>query len=130
MKLTVMELNRLPIGSRITTLIGNVFIKSARDTFVKSELADICFWYSSEVANFDIKEVDEPYYAPYNFKYTFAKLRENPIGTRITFKGGKIMIKTEENGYKFCGCDGDFLEEDIVKVEEPIEYETVYEKGE
>lgn len=68
--------------------------------------------------------------------YTYEDLKKSPIGTKITFENGAILIKTEKNRFengtnvtetrlinnhfedKFCGK--------IIKIEEPT-YEAVYE---
>jgi hypothetical protein len=74
-----------------------------------------------------------------NKKYTYENLKQSPIGTKITFESGNIIIKVKENYY----CNNLYFRNDndlkglkdtislnkIIKIEEPI-YTTVYEKKE
>ena len=73
-------------------------------------------------------------------EYTYEDLKKSPIGTKLTFENGEILIKNMENNYESysysrydidlkdfkdgCGCLGK-----IMKIEEP-EYITVYENKE
>lgn len=72
-------------------------------------------------------------------EYTYEDLKQSPIGTKITFESGNIIIKVKENYY----CNNLYFRNDndlkglkdtislnkIIKIEEPI-YTTVYEKKE
>lgn len=69
-------------------------------------------------------------------EYTYENLKQSPIGTKITFESGNIIIKVKENYY----CNNLYFRNDndlkglkdtislnkIIKIEEP-EYQTVYE---
>ena len=84
-----------------------------------------CYWYSKDTTK--LKKIKD---------YTYKDLKKSPLGTKLTFENGKVLIKTEENRFengvsvtetrlinnhfedKFCGK--------ITKIEEP-EYTTVYE---
>lgn len=69
-------------------------------------------------------------------KYTYEELKKSPIGTKVTFESGNIIIKVKENYY----CNNLYFRNDndlkglkdtislnkIIKIEEP-EYQTVYE---
>lgn len=71
-----------------------------------------------------------------NKEYTYEELKKSPIGTKITFESGNIIIKVKENYY----CNNLYFRNDndlkglkdtislnkIIKIEEP-EYNTVYE---
>ena len=72
-------------------------------------------------------------------EYTYEELKKSPIGTKITFESGNIIIKVKENYY----CNNLYFRNDndlkglkdtislnkMIKIEEPI-YTTVYEKKE
>lgn len=72
-------------------------------------------------------------------EYTYEELKKSPIGTKVTFESGNIIIKVKENYY----CNNLYFRNDndlkglkdtislnkIIKIEEPI-YTTVYEKKE
>lgn len=114
-------------------------------------------WYKEYLnKTFTIKRINDGYvevieftkhpFLPYlknlelvNKKYTYENLKQSPIGTKITFESGNIIIKVKENYY----CNNLYFRNDndlkglkdtislnkIIKIEEPI-YTTVYEKKE
>ena len=75
-------------------------------------------------------------------KYNYEDLKKSPVGTKITFENGKVLIKLAEDYYRETEINGIFrhledldnLEDNyehinqgkIIKIEEP-EYRTVYE---
>lgn len=73
--------------------------------------------------------------------YTYEDLKKSPIGTKITFENGAVLVKDEENYFENVSRCRDIdnlynLKDNysdlgkIIKIEEP-EYKTVYEtKGE
>lgn len=68
--------------------------------------------------------------------YTYEDLKKAPIGTKITFEDGKVLIKTEENRFEnrinvtYIGEINNHFKHKIlgkiIKIEEPT-YTTVYE---
>ena len=68
--------------------------------------------------------------------YTYEDLKKAPIGTKITFEDGKVLIKTEENRFEnrinvtYIGEINNHFKHKIlgkiIKIEEPT-YQTVYE---
>lgn len=71
------------------------------------------------------------------YKYTYEDLKKSPIGTKVMFENGKILIKLSDKRYDNEGCwrEESGLEKmkdivgnfgKIVKIEEPT-YTTVYE---
>lgn len=70
-------------------------------------------------------------------KYTYEDLKKSPIGTKITFETGAVLVKDEENYFENVSKSRDIdnlynLKDNysdlgkIIKIEEP-EYKTVYE---
>ena len=70
-------------------------------------------------------------------EYTYEDLKKSPIGTKITFENGGILIKDDKKNYENRGTwrnekDFEKLEDNekvlgkIIKIEEPT-YQTVYE---
>lgn len=69
-------------------------------------------------------------------EYTYEDLRKSPIGTKVTFEDGIILIKLEEDRYEsntfyrnnenLKGLKDNINLGKIIKIEEP-EYSTVYE---
>ena len=68
--------------------------------------------------------------------YTYEDLKKSPLGTKLTFEDGKVLIKTEENRFE-NRINVTYIEEinnhfkdkilgKIIKIEEPT-YTTVYE---
>lgn len=69
--------------------------------------------------------------------YTYEDLKKSPLGTKITFEDGEVLVKNEENRFENVSRCRDIanlynLKDDynvsgkIIKIEEP-EYKTVYE---
>ena len=86
-----------------------------------------------------LKGLSSYYYDPSRFKkieYTYEDLKKAPIGTKITFEDGKVLIKTEENRFEnrinvtYIGEINNHFKDKIlgkiIKIEEPT-YTTVYE---
>lgn len=113
------------------------------DSFYKKYLGKIFTIKQVGCVSVTFKEATEENISPYLYnlqkveeKYTYEDLKKSPIGTKITFENGAILIKTEKNRFengtnvtetrlinnhfedKFCGK--------IIKIEEPT-YEAVYE---
>ena len=72
-----------------------------------------------------------------NKKYTYEDLKKSPIGTKITFENGEVLVKDDDGNYrnkKRWRDDSDLKElkdrvntlGKIIKIEEPT-YQTVYE---
>ena len=72
-----------------------------------------------------------------NKKYTYEDLKKSPIGTRVTFENGEVLVKDEESHFKNVSKCRDIVNlynlkdnysdlGKIIKIEEP-EYKTVYE---
>ncbi len=68
-------------------------------------------------------------------EYTFEDLEKAPIGTKITFVNGEVLVKDDKDSFENEGYIRNILELDnfksrilgkIIKIEEP-EYQTVYE---
>ena len=70
-------------------------------------------------------------------EYTYEDLKKSPIGTKITFENGEVLVKDDDGDYsnkKRWRDDSDLKElkdrintlGKIIKIEEP-EYKTVYE---
>lgn len=86
-----------------------------------------------------LKGLSSYYYDPSRFKkieYTYEDLKKAPIGTKITFEDGKVLIKTEENRFEnrinvtYIGEINNHFKHKtlgkIIKIEE-LTYTTVYE---
>lgn len=116
------------------------------DSFYKKYLGKIFTIKQVGCVAVTFKEATEENISPYYYnlqkveeEYTYENLKKSPIGTKITFENGAILIKTEKNRFengtnvtetrfinnhfedKFCGK--------IIKIEEPT-YTTVYEHKE
>ena len=68
-------------------------------------------------------------------EYTYKDLEKAPIGTKITFENGEVLVKDDKDIFENSGYIRNILELDnfksrilgkIIKIEEP-EYSTVYE---
>ena len=68
-------------------------------------------------------------------EYTYEDLKKSPIGTKITFENGEVLVKDDKDIFENSGYVRNILELDnfksrilgkIKKIEEP-EYQTVYE---
>lgn len=71
-------------------------------------------------------------------KYTYEDLKKSPIGTKITFENGLVLVKTREGRFEnyiehtyieYLKNLGDNCHGKIIKIEEPT-YQTVYEAKE
>lgn len=76
-------------------------------------------------------------------KYDYEDLKKSPIGTKVTFEDGEILIKLQKDYYNECSKHGYYRDEKdlkglkdncgscllgkIIKIEEPTSYTTVYE---
>ena len=67
--------------------------------------------------------------------YTYEELKKSPIGTKVTFEDGDVLVKDDKDIFKNSGYVRNILELDnfksrilgkIIKIEEP-KYSTVYE---
>lgn len=69
--------------------------------------------------------------------YTYEDLKKSPIGTKITFENGKVLIRNDKEYFENLSCERSIsdlvnLKDNysilgkIIKIEEP-EYKTVYE---
>ena len=120
-----------------------------RVRFIKSIWSHSCRVKVGEV--YKIKNVDKgseiPYQTETNFEwfkeeelelvYTYKDLKKSPIGTKITFENGTVLVKDEEDYFENVSKSRDIanlynLKDNysslgkIIKIEEP-EYKTVYE---
>ena len=121
-----------------------------RVRFIKSIWSHSCRVEVGEV--YKIKNVDKgseiPYQTETNFEwfkeeeleraeYTYEDLKKSPIGTKITFENGEVLVKDDDGNYsnkKRWRDDSDLKElkdrvntlGKIIKIEEPT-YQTVYE---
>ena len=93
-----------------------------------------CYWYSLSFANTRLKLIRR--------NYTYEDLKKSPIGTKVTFESGIILIKVDKENYKEIKEYGttryiellkglkdnwQFMNQGrIIKIEEP-EYRTVFE---
>lgn len=68
-------------------------------------------------------------------EYTYEELKKSPIGTKVTFEDGDVLVKDDKDIFENSGYIRNILELDnfksrilgkIIKIEEP-EYLTVYE---
>lgn len=69
-------------------------------------------------------------------EYTYEELKKSPIGTKVTFEDGDVLIKTKKNYYEndkyyrdntdLKGLKDNINLGKIIKIEEP-EYQTIYE---
>lgn len=68
-------------------------------------------------------------------EYTYEDLKKSPLGTKITFENGEVLVKDDKDIFENSGYVRNILELDnfksrilgkIIKIEEP-EYLTVYE---
>ena len=68
-------------------------------------------------------------------EYTYEELKKSPIGTKVTFEDGDVLVKDDKDIFENSGYVRNILELDnfksrilgkIIKIEEP-EYQTVYE---
>lgn len=87
-----------------------------------------------------LKGLSSYYYDPSRFKkieYTYEDLKKTPIGTKLIFENGRVLVKFDNDVYKHKTCfreNSDLIKlEDklgtlgkIIKIEEPT-YQTVYE---
>ena len=120
-----------------------------RVRFIKSIWSHSCRVKVGEV--YKIKNVDKgseiPYQTETNFEwfkeeelelvYTYKDLKKSPIGTKITFENGTVLVKDEEDYFEnisrsrniahLCNLKDNYSSlGKIIKIEEP-EYKTVYE---
>ena len=98
---------------------------------------------------YKIENVDFGYRMPYRIEngeyfneeelelaeYTYENLKKSPIGTKVTFENGSVLVKTREDRFEnyFDHIYIEYLKKlennshgKIIKIEEPT-YETVYE---
>lgn len=72
-----------------------------------------------------------------NVEYTYEDLKKSPIGTKITFENGEVLVKDEKNCFEnlfkcrdianLCNLKDNYSDlGKIIKIEEPT-YATVYE---
>ena len=87
-----------------------------------------------------LKGLSSYYYDPSRFKkieYTYEDLKKSPIGTKITFENGAVLVKDEKNCFEnlfncrdianLCNLKDNYSDlGKIIKIEEPT-YTTVYE---
>ena len=127
MNLTKREIDNFPIGTKIYGESGE-YLKIKGNTWQKKHefrnFADQEMYLYKNT----FSEILIPNYEPYNPNYTFEKLHNDPVGTKITFKNGRTAYKVNKNEYKYDGGSEGFVEEDIIKVEIPTGYETIYER--
>lgn len=125
MDLTKQEINDFEVGTKLISTDGEHFLKVKGNKWEKKyhsqTYTDENIYNEVEVAG-----VLVPNYIPYNPKYTFIRLRGDPIGTKVTFRDGHIIIKVRKDEYH-TEEEGEYNEKDIIKVEIPTEYKTVYE---
>ena len=71
------------------------------------------------------------------FEYTYENLKKTPVGTKVTFENGAVLVKDEKNCFEnvsscrniadLCNLKDNYSDlGKIIKIEEP-EYTTVYE---
>ena len=87
-----------------------------------------------------LKGLSSYYYDPSRFKkieYTYEDLKKSPIGSKITFENGAVLVKDEKNCFEnvsscrniadLCNLKDNYSDlGKIIKIEEPT-YTTVYE---
>ena len=87
-----------------------------------------------------LKGLSSYYYDPSRFKkieYTYEDLKKSPIGSKITFENGAVLVKDEKNCFEnvsrcrdiadLCNLKDNYSDlGKIIKIEEPV-YSTVYE---
>lgn len=68
-------------------------------------------------------------------EYTYEDLKKSPVGTKVTFENGEVLVKDDKDIFENSGYIRNILELNnfksrilgkIIKIEEP-EYQTVYE---
>ena len=85
-----------------------------------------CYWYSKDTTN--LKKIKD---------YTYEDLKKSPIGSKITFENGAVLVKDEKNCFEnvsrcrdiadLCNLKDNYSDlGKIIKIEEPT-YTTVYE---
>lgn len=125
MNLTKQEINDFEVGTKLISKQGEHFLKTKGNTWQKKYESNT--YTDEKIYNeVEVTEVLVPNYIPYNPKYTFRRLRGEPVGTKVTFKDGHIIIKVRKDEYH-AEEEGEYNENDIIKVEIPTEYKTVYE---
>ena len=97
------------------------------------------FAYGEKYAHFEETGYISPYLKNLELvkkEYTYEDLKKSPIGTKVTFENGKVLVKDDEDRYENSETyrynedlegikdNSDFGK--IIKIEEP-KYETVYE---
>ena len=123
MKLTEKELYDMPLGTKAIQ-DEKVYMKISGNQWKKPYSV---YPYTNREIAMIAEDFATPNYTPYNPKYTYVKLRDEPIGTKITFKDGNYMVKCKKDEYHMSSEQGKYEEEDIVKVEIPTGYKTIYE---
>lgn len=85
-----------------------------------------CYWFLKNTTN--LKKIKD---------YTYEELKKSPIGSKITFENGAVLVKDEKNCFEnvsryrdiadLCNLKDNYSDlGKIIKIEEPV-YSTVYE---
>ena len=132
-------MNKFKVGDKVKL----VSMKN-EDSFYKKYLGKIFTIKQAGCVAVTFKEATEENIAPYYYnlqkvdEYTYEDLKKSPIGTKVTFENGGILVKTTEkrlesrlnvtNIENLKNLKDDYYGK-IIKIEEPI-YQTVYEHKE
>ena len=129
-------MNKFKVGDKVKL----VSMKN-EDSFYKKYLGKIFTIKQAGCVAVTFKEATEENIAPYYYnlqkveEYTYEDLKKSPIGTKVTFENGGILVKTTEkrlesrlnvtNIENLKNLKDDYYGK-IIKIEEPA-YTTVYE---
>lgn len=129
-------MNKFKVGDKVKL----VSMKN-EDSFYKKYLGKIFTIKQSGCVAVTFKEATEENIAPYYYnlqkveEYTYEDLKKSPIGTKVTFENGGILVKTTEKRLEsrlnvtyienLKNLKDDYYGK-IIKIEEPA-YTTVYE---
>lgn len=129
-------MNKFKVGDKVKL----VSMKN-EDSFYKKYLGKIFTIKQAGCVAVTFKEATEENIAPYYYnlqkveEYTYEDLKKSPIGTKVTFENGGILVKTTEKRLEsrlnvtlienLKNLKDDYYGK-IIKIEEPA-YTTVYE---
>lgn len=129
-------MNKFKVGDKVKL----VSMKN-EDSFYKKYLGKIFTIKQAGCVAVTFKEATEENIAPYYYnlqkveEYTYEDLKKSPIGTKVTFENGGILVKTTEKRLEsrlnvirienLKNLKNDYYGK-IIKIEEPA-YTTVYE---
>lgn len=129
-------MNKFKVGDKVKL----VSMKN-EDSFYKKYLGKVFTIKQVGCVAVTFKEATEENIAPYYYnlqkveeEYTYEDLKKSPIGTKITFENGLVLLKTRNNRFEnyieftYIQYLENFKDNDhgkIIKIEEPT-YSTVY----